>query len=81
MGLKCPKCGLTYKDFRTGETFQSIKDMLWTASEDPSDWKYKRRHTVLGRWHMLKQQMWNDHVEQCEGEISRDATENNITEY
>jgi len=60
-------CGLKYKDFRTGETFQSIKDSLWVASDDPKDWKYKRKSTILGKWHQFKVQMWNDHLGQCNG--------------
>lgn len=64
----CEACGMTYDKFRTGENYQSIVDTLWVGSEDPSDWNYKRRGTVLGRWHALKQELWRDHLEQCEGE-------------
>lgn len=63
--MECPNCGLKYKDFRTGETFQTVKDSLWVNSDDPNDWKYKRRHTILGRWHMLKIEMWKSHIESC----------------
>ena len=62
---KCPYCGLQYRDFRTGETFASIQETLWVGSDDPRDWKYKRRHTVLGRWRMLKMRLWTEHLEYC----------------
>ena len=63
---ECEHCGLEYDDFRTGEDYQSMVDSLYVSSEDPSQWVYKRRGTVLGRWHALKQSMWKDHIEQCE---------------
>jgi len=59
----CPHCGLEYDDFKTGESFGSIKDSMFVASEDPSRWKYKRRHGVLGRWHDLKQELWRNHID------------------
>jgi hypothetical protein len=62
----CSHCGMEYDEFDTGETFQSIKDDLYVASDNPEDWVYKGRHTVLGRWHALKQSMWADHLAQCE---------------
>ena len=62
----CPYCGLAYADFRTGLTYQEVHAELWVASDDPSQWKYKRRHTVLGRWRMIKQTMWEEHLNYCE---------------
>lgn len=47
--------------------------MLWVADNDPSRWRYKRRHTILGLWHDIKRSMWQDHIAQCgesAGEIS-----------
>ena len=83
---ECEFCGLEYDDFRTGEDFQSIKDDLWVGSEDPAEWNYKGRHTVLGRWYALKQSMWADHLEQCEqaAEGAEDVIESepwDITDY
>ena len=63
---KCDVCDLEYDDFRTGETFQTVLDSLWVGIDDPAYWKYKGRHTVLGRWHEIKQTMWADHIKQCE---------------
>ena len=28
--------------------------MFWTDSEDSNQWRYKRRHTILGKWHQIK---------------------------
>ena len=62
----CPVCGAKYSELRTGETFDSIKAMLWSGSDDPKTWRYKRRNTVLGLWHQLKQELWHAHLEMCE---------------
>lgn len=62
----CEVCGMEYDDFRTGETFQSVLDDMWSGSEDPEDWNYTGRHSVLGRWHQIKQSDWRDHLAQCE---------------
>lgn len=59
----CPYCGMEYDDFRTGETFATIKESMYVSSEDPTRWKYKRRHGVLGRWHDLKQELWRSHID------------------
>jgi hypothetical protein len=59
-------CGLHYKDFRTGYKYRDIYEMLWSGSDDSKHWKYKRRNTVLGLWHMIKMQMWESHVKECE---------------
>jgi hypothetical protein len=62
----CDYCDISYAEFPTGETYQSVYESLWSGSDDPEDWQYKRRGTVLGRWHQIKQSMWRDHLEQCE---------------
>lgn len=49
-----------YRRFRTGLTFRDVRAMLWTSSPDPRDWRYKRRGTVLGLWHQIKQEMWRE---------------------
>lgn len=78
---KCPTCGLTYDRFRTGETFASVRAELYTPSNDPADWKYKRRHTVLGRWHQLKQSMWQYHLDTCRPYDSDDVVAGEMWEY
>lgn len=61
----CRKCGIKYADFRTGETYHSIYCMMWSGSDNPEDWRYKRRHTVLGFWHAYKKQLWEYHLATC----------------
>ena len=61
----CPYCGLKYEDLRTGLTFAEVRQMLWVDSPDSDDWKYKRRHGVLGMWHGIKKRMMAEHIEMC----------------
>lgn len=61
----CPVCGLKYADFRTGFSYHDVFLMLWSYSDDSSTWRYKRRRTVLGKWHQLKQELWGYHLEEC----------------
>jgi hypothetical protein len=62
----CKRCGQrkpqSYDDFRTGLTFAEVVQMLKVDSEDPKDWRYKRRHTVLGFWRMIKQGMYDQQI-------------------
>jgi hypothetical protein len=53
---------LTYEDFRTGLTFRDVRQMLWVHSDDPREWKYKRRHTVLGLWRSIKLGLWDRYL-------------------
>lgn len=62
----CEVCKLTYSGLRTGLSYGAVFEMLWSGSEDPSTWKYKGRHTVLGLWHAIKLSMWEQHVAQCQ---------------
>lgn len=61
----CSVCGISYDQFRTGLTYRDVYELFCTGSDDPVDWRYKRRHTVLGKWREIKQQMWREHVENC----------------
>jgi hypothetical protein len=76
----CDRCGIRYKDFRTGLDYKTIYEWLWSSSEDSSEWKYKRRGTVLGRWHMEKQNLWKQHLHECEGELSGESSETPLQE-
>ena len=68
---RCPHgCGLTYRKLKTGLRYHDIFVLLMDYSEDPDEWKYKRRHTVLGKWFEIKQQMWQYHCD--EGGCDRD---------
>lgn len=80
----CSNCGIAYRDFRTGFDYADIYAMLWMPEHDPSKWICKRRNTILGKWHQLKQEMWNDHLESCEENNESKETSNagkNKTEY
>lgn len=72
---RCPYCDLAYEDFRTGETFTTVREQLWRSSEDPSKWIYKRRNTVLGLWHEIKQDLWEEHIDFCQYEDEPDDYE------
>jgi hypothetical protein len=61
---KCPHCGITYGEFRTGMSYADVFAMLWSLNEDSSTWMYKRRRTVLGKWHQIKMSWWKHHIEQ-----------------
>ena len=60
---KCPHCGLTYRKLNTGLRYYDVFTMLMDYSEDRDEWKYKRRHTVLGKWFEIKQSMWSYHID------------------
>lgn len=62
----CPTCGLRYADLKTGLDFGSVQDMLFVSEEDPSKWRHKGRHSVLGLWFEIKRSMWQDHLEMCQ---------------
>lgn len=61
----CPWCGFRYADLRTGLTYGEVYLMLWSSSEDSSDWRYKHRNTVLGKWHQIKLELWERHLDGC----------------
>lgn len=69
---ECPACGLRYRDLRTGLNYYEVYLMLWVPDDDSkpmdtSEWQYKRRGTVLGKWHQIKQEMWRYHLRECTG--------------
>lgn len=37
--------------------------MLIDNHDDTSKWKYKRRRTILGKWHQIKRELWRYHTE------------------
>lgn len=51
-------CGARYDEFRTGLSFADVRAMMRSASDNPADWRQKRRNSVLGFWHELKLMMW-----------------------
>lgn len=61
----CPHCGQTYRALRTGLTFEQVTQSMRVASDDPRDWRYRRRNGVLGRWREIKLNMWGEHLSLC----------------
>ena len=64
---ECPACKLTYRKLHTGFSYQDVWLMFFDDSDDTDDWKYKTRGVILGKWHQIKQEMWTEHIERCEG--------------
>jgi hypothetical protein len=62
----CQVCGLTYSALRTGETFASVRRMMFVATDDTTQWVYKRRRCVLRFWRKLKEMLWDEHRGLCE---------------
>jgi len=63
--MTCECCGLTYDEFRTGLSFGEVAGMLWVDNPDPTTWRQKTRHTVLGKWREIKLGMWREHLKMC----------------
>jgi hypothetical protein len=49
---------MRYKDFRTGLKYKDVYHMAYCR-------EYKRRSTILGMWHQLKKEWWQEHLERC----------------
>jgi len=59
--MKC-ECEITYDEFKTGYTFKEIRRMLRAEADRKLKTDGTRmfitRHTVLGRWHQIKLELW-----------------------
>jgi hypothetical protein len=51
-----------YEDFKTGFTFGEIRNLMFSTSEDPADWRPKRRGSVLGFWKETKEDMYREYL-------------------
>jgi hypothetical protein len=63
-GIFC-ECGASYDEYRTGMSFAQVKELMWNASEDPRDWRWRGRRAVLGLWRELKLGFWAMEHEGC----------------
>ncbi len=82
MEEKCPICGITYKEFRTGMTFADVKAEMYVSSEDSKDWVYKRKRCVLRRWRKIKRELWEYHLKECSIEfIDEELNLKEFSEY
>jgi len=55
---------LSYKEFRTGLSFKDVRRILKKESERKlkhNEYMFITRHTVLGRWHQIKKQMYKEY--------------------
>jgi len=55
---------MDYDDFRTGYTFTEIRRMLALEQKRKRrgfEYMFVTRKTVLGRWHQLKQEMYQQY--------------------
>ena len=52
-----------YDSLRTGLTYHDVWSMMADDSEDSSNWRYNKRGTVLGMWHQLKLQFYEQAVD------------------
>ncbi len=62
---KVCSCGERYDRFRTGHTFASVKQLMYTGDPDPSTWRHKGRRAVLGYWTEIKRQLWDERHQGC----------------
>jgi hypothetical protein len=64
-----------YDSFRTGLKFADVKRWARSESENPKDWRYSRRGTVLGMWHAYKLQLYEEAVRRGYPETTPSATD------
>jgi len=65
-GESCPVCGLLYEEFHTGESYQTIYDLMWVNDPDYRKWRYKGLSGILGKWKEIKESLWRGHLRECE---------------
>ncbi|HEY5955775.1 MAG TPA: hypothetical protein VIV60_04445 [Polyangiaceae bacterium] len=65
-----------YDEFRTGLTYRDVWEMFRDDNDDRGTWRYKRRGTVLGHWHEIKLQLYNQMLDRRE-EIGANAGDDN----
>ena len=67
--LRCLACfrSCAYDEFRPlgSNAFQRFRQALYVDSDDPKQWRYKRRGTVLGQMHATKRRLWEQFTEAC----------------
>ena len=55
---------VSYRDFRTGLQYRTVRGVVWSPDPDPATWRYKGRSAVLGLWRQFKQEMYAQYVGQ-----------------
>jgi hypothetical protein len=56
-----------YDEFRTGLTYHEVWEMLRNDDDDSKVWRYKSRGVILGMWHELKMQLYQQYLDAYEG--------------
>lgn len=54
-----------YKNYRTGLTFKEIRQILKNEAKNKyakGQYMFITRHTVLGRWHQIKKDMYYEEM-------------------
>lgn len=66
--MVCEGCGLRYDDMRTGMSFTEVRNLIITIGWCTKRNRVKngRRNGVLGYWHELKLQLWDQHIGMCD---------------
>lgn len=56
-----------YRDFKVFDrnAFTETVKSLWKETDDSSQWKYRRRGTVLGIMHQTKRELWEQFTGMC----------------
>lgn len=72
---RCPGCGVHYRAFRSGYTWQDAFDQLFCPGRPKEDWVNIRTKTVQGRLWEIKQAQWAEHIEQCRGGLDMSKVE------
>lgn len=58
-------CGARFDAFRTGLTFADVKQLMYVGEADPTLWRNKSRRAVLGHWHEIKRDLWDQAHGHC----------------
>ncbi len=61
---------MSYDEFRTGMTFQDVRDILtvesWRVHRTTGNYMFVTRHTVLGKWREIKLAMYDEYIQSLE---------------
>jgi len=63
---RCECCGLIYRNFKTGLTYEDVYAMFWKVASDNTEFVNKGRSVVLGKWTEIKRKLWGEHLTECE---------------
>lgn len=73
-----PADPIPYDRFTTGYTYREVSDMIWYSEQWHPAHHTRRRHAVLGKWHEIKQEMYNRYLAAIEAAGSTDTTADDV---